>query len=220
MKKTCMLLLLALCACDTHDNNINPECLTNITEVQVFDVVGDPDNGPAALAVNCNVKMPLTDDGCIGDTVLLPKGFLPSMQKDQKIKAPRHYCFVKVGEYEYVRNDGKKDKIPVIEYRYNKKILSESDWADILEDGHNKTYTECVHYAAKEFKDAKPEDNDRSCKCFADYMWNGYKDLRGIQDPAERKKATDIFYKTFHAEIKKQCGSEIPDKTLKEMPTE
>ena len=135
MKKIYLLLPLALCACDRNEN---PECLKNLNEVQVIDVIGDANDGPAALAVNCNKKM---GGGCIGDTVLLPKGFATNIQKDQKFKVPELYCFVKVGEFEYIRNDKKKDRVPVVEYRYNKKTLSETDFTSFGKRGITLEYS-------------------------------------------------------------------------------
>lgn len=214
MKKPYFLLPLALCACG---NNDNPQCLKNIKEVQVFEIIGEQNDGPAALAVNCDIKMPMTDGGCIGNTVLLPQGGFPSLQKDQKIRPPRHHCFVQVGEFEYTRNDGKKDKVPVVEFRYNKKTLSETDWADMLEDGRNKTYTDCIHYAGIEFKNAKAEDNAKACKCFSDYMWDNYKEIRNIKDDVQRTNKLESFGSTFHKYIEQNCGK-VPAKTLREMP--
>lgn len=213
MKKAYLLLPLALCACD---RNQNPECLKHLKEVQVIDMIGDANNGPAALAVNCNKKMA---EGCIGDTVLLPKGFRATLEIDQKIKAPRHHCFVSVGEYGYTRKDGVQDKVPVVEFRYNKKTLTASDIKDIVEDGYNRIYVDCLHYAGIEFKDTKLEDNEKACKCFSDYMWNGYKELFSIQDLKERAAKQSVFSKNFHKYIRNNCGK-VPAKTLREMPNE
>ena len=204
MKKIFIVIFsLVLFACE---NNNNPDCVKTFDKVQVFGVANNPPNGIVAVAKVCTSK---DTDNCTGEIVLIPNGMLPLVEAGEKITLPRHYCFVFIGDYNDVDENNVARKTPVIDFAYDKKVLSENDWKDVIDDMAEQEYKYCLKYATKEFKKQKNTDNEKICKCAVDYIFSN----KGID--SENK---DRFVIDLRTTLKNKCGKNIPSYTIRDIP--
>ena len=49
---------------------------------------------------------------------------------------------------------------------------AENAWNKMIDDIAKQEYQDCVKHAAQEFKDIKPADNKKTCKCVVDYIFS------------------------------------------------
>ena len=91
---------------------------------------------------------------------------------------------------------------------------AKKSWDKMIADIANQEYQDCLKYAAQEFKDVKTAENTKTCKCVVDYIFSDE------MPDSEQANAgiPDRFVTDFRAVLKKKCGNNIPEYTLRDIP--
>ncbi len=206
MKITYLVLpLLLLGACGDKNKEKNPRCITEINEIQVFQVV-KKDNKVSGLAFACSMTQP--DNGnCLGMPVRIPYGLFDSLEEDQKITPPAGKCFIFEKKtydkgWEYISVDGKLRRVPVINLEYVYDITHDLGYKIHYED----VLAECVSKSTEELKSSDLNVED-VCKCYTDYLMPNAREILQMKASKEREEKGGAFHKEFCATVGSKCGT-------------
>lgn len=89
-----------------------------------------------------------------------------------------------------------------------------STWDKMIDNIAKQEYQDCVKHAVLEFKDIEPSKHKKTCRCVVDYIYSD-------EMPDSEQANSDIpdrFATDFRAVLKKKCGNNIPEYTLRDIP--